>query len=622
MKYICYAAFSEDFVILAHKIFKKLGKTVEIQVWDPQNPLKLINDGVKVIMARGGTAIRIRNTLDIPVVEIPIPFEDIMQALLKASKIGRNIGVIGYNNLLKGLDLLNPLLNINIKQIFANNESEMRDQILKLKNDGIDVIVGGLLQTNIAKELNMNYVRIDLSERSLEYAYNEAERILETILSNTRKNEELNAILDHTKEGYVAIDKEGDITLINQTALKLIPEDHRSFIGTPLINVFPELKGLLDILKTGKESLQETTNLKGINVLYNMIPLKLDNNEVIGAIATFNDINTITKGEHKIRNKILNKGLYATYKFENIKGESKSIKDCINIAKKFATTDSTVLIIGETGVGKELFAQSIHNMSSREFGPFIAVNCASLPESILESELFGYEEGAFTGAKKNGKAGLFELAHKGTIFLDEISEMPLTLQGRFLRILQERKVMRLGSDQVIPIDVRVISATNKKLIDLVAKNQFRDDLFYRLNILTLVIPPLIDRKEDIYILAKAFLINYPKNKKINVTKEAINALQKYNWPGNVRQLQNFIEKLSIIHTSDIIDASIINKMIMNYEPNFQEKNLLKYKAMKSYITKEEIEEALECSKGNKTEAANILGVHRSTLWRLIKKYNI
>jgi PAS domain S-box-containing protein len=622
MKYICYAAYSEDFVLLADEIFKKFKKNIDIRIWDPRNSQKLVEDGIKVILARGGTAMRIRKTLDIPVVDIPIPFTDIVQALLKASKMGENIAVVGYDNLLKGLDLLNPLLNINIKQVFASSESEMRSQILKLKNEGIDVIVGGILQTRIAKELSMNYVRIDLSEKSLEYAYNEAESILATILYNVRKNEELNAILDHTKEGYVAVDKDGNITLINQTALKLIPEHNKQYIGAPLVDVFPELRDLLEILKTGEESLQQISYLKGTNILYNMIPLKLDNKEVIGAIATFNDINTITRAEHKIRDKILNKGLYATYTFDNIKGKSKSIKDCINIAKKFAVTNSTILIVGETGVGKELFAQSIHNMSSRKSGPFVAVNCASLPESILESELFGYEEGAFTGAKKNGKAGLFELAHNGTIFLDEISEMPLTLQGRFLRVLQERKVMRLGSDQIIPIDVRVISATNRKIKDLVTENKFRDDLFYRLNVLTLVIPPLRERKQDIYELAKEFWIYYFKNKKNNLTNDAISALQEYSWPGNIRQLQNFIEKLSIINTSDIIDGSIVNKMIASYEPDCEEKNILKYGKGKSDIAKEEVQEALQLTKGNKTQAANHLGIHRSTLWRLIKKYNI
>ncbi|WP_313233729.1 sigma 54-interacting transcriptional regulator [Tissierella praeacuta] len=623
MSYICYAAFNEDLIELADSIFKKMGKDVDIQIYDPQNPQQLVEKGFKVILARGGTAMRIRNSLNIPVVEIPIPIEDMIQALIKASKIGPNIGVIGYDNLWKGLELINPLLNVDIKQIFVKNENEMETQVVKLKEDNIDVIVGGAHQTRLAKELNMNYVRIDYSEKALIHAYNEAELILQTIFFNNRKNEELNAILDNTKEGYIAIDNKGIITLINKTASKLILDDNIQLKGSLLSDVLPELKELLQTLETGKERLQEIAYLNGTTILYNMIPLKLDNKEVIGAIATFNDINTITTGEHKIRNKILTKGLYATYTFENIKGKSKSMKDAINIAKRFSQTDSTVLILGETGVGKELFAQSIHNFSPRKHGPFVAVNCASLPESILESELFGYEAGAFTGAKKSGKAGLFELAHNGTIFLDEISEMPLTLQGRFLRVLQERKVMRLGSNQIIPIDVRIISATNKRIRDLVTKNKFREDLFYRLNVLTLVIPPLRERKEDIYDLIKDFCMKYSMNKNMKITNDAIMALQKYSWPGNVRQLENFIEKISIINTSNVIDRKIINNMIEKYEPDCEIKNdLIGIDIQGSNITKEEVEEALRLSNGKRIEAAYLLGIHRTTLWRLIKKFNI
>ncbi len=620
MPHIYYAAYNEDLIPLTFQIFKDLGKDAGAMVYDHENPQKILETGAKVLLARGDTANRIRSKLDIPVVEIPIPFDDMIKCLLEASKMGKNIGVVGYNNLLSGLELLNPLLNINIKQVFATTPEETLRKILQLKNEGIDVIVGGIYQTNAAKNLNIKNVRIDFSHKALEYAYNEAESILETILLNNRKNEELKAILDTTKEGYIAVDKNGIITLINQTSLNLISNGISHLIGTPLTDVFPELKNLLDIVNTGEESLQDIIRINGTDMLCNMIPLKHNQNEVIGAIATFNDIYTITKGERKIRNKILNKGFYATYKFEDIKYTSKSIKECISNAKKFAASDSTVLILGETGVGKELFAQSIHNESHRKHGPFVAVNCASLPENILESELFGYEEGAFTGAKKNGKEGLFELAHNGTIFLDEISEMPLSLQARFLRVLQERKVMRLGSDQIIPINVRVISATNKDIKNMVYNKKFRDDLFYRLNVLTLNIPPLRDRKDDLNILIDNFCKTYIKSRNISIENDAIDILKDYKWPGNIRQLKNFIEKLGIISNSDIITKQIIKDSI-NSEPEFETTDYSN-KIIKMSITKEEIYEALSISNGNKAEAANMLGIHRSTLWRLIKKYNL
>lgn len=191
------------------------------------------------------------------------------------------------------------------------------------------------------------------------------------------------------------------------------------------------------------------------------------------------------------------KGFQAAYSFKDICGGSSSIDQCIRYAKRYAHTDLTVLLLGETGSGKEMFAQSMHNASSRRNGPFVAVNCAALPEGILESELFGYDEGAFTGARRSGKMGLFELSHNGTIFLDEIGEMPMSLQSRLLRVLQERRVMRLGGDRVFPVNIRIFAATNQNLIELVQKHKFREDLFYRLNVLTLKIPPLRERPRDI-----------------------------------------------------------------------------------------------------------------------------
>ncbi len=621
MSRICYAAYNEDFIALADGIFRKLGKEVDIQVYDPEHPEELMKQGLRVILARGRTATKIRKQLDLPVVEIPVPFEDMIQALNEASRIGNRIAVIGFGNLLQGLDKLNPLLNVSITQVRASDEDDTVRQMLKLKSEGIDVFVGGKFQARIAKKLHMDYVRIEFSEKALSHAVEEAEALLDTIFCNVRKNEELNAILNNTREGYIAIDRHGSITLINRIALSLLPENQDP-ISRQLVDIFPELKDLLGVLETGKANLQEIAYLKGTAVLCDLIPLKTGSGEIIGAIATFNDTNTITKGEEKIRKQFLDKGLFASYHFEDIKGSSREIKECIDIAKMFSIPDLTVLIAGETGIGKELFAQSIHNESTRSNGPFVAVNCASLPESILESELFGYEEGAFTGAKKSGKTGLFELAHSGTIFLDEISEMPLSLQGRLLRVLQERKVMRLGSDRFIPIDVRVIAATNKKLRDLVGENKFRADLFFRLNVLTLFIPPLRERTDDIYDLFKEFWSESANNRELNILDSAVGVLKEYPWPGNVRQLKNFIEKLKIINTADMISREIIETMINRYEPRAQNENSETYLDRKQEITEEDLKEALRLAKGDQGKAAGILNIHRSTLWRLRKKYSI
>ncbi len=286
-----------------------------------------------------------------------------------------------------------------------------------------------------------------------------------------------------------------------------------------------------------------------------------------------------------------------------------------------------MLILGETGTGKELFAQSIHNESLRADKPFVAVNCAALPENLLESELFGYVEGAFTGARKGGKIGLFELAHSGTIFLDEISEMSPNLQARFLRVLQEKEVVRLGDDRIIPIDVRVIAATNRDLYKQVEEGNFREDLFYRLCVLRLDIPPLRQRKDDLYELVSYFL--YEKSKSLNrkikgISNESIAKIVLYDWPGNVRQLENFLERCVVLCAGDVIDIDVIDEAIIGI-PTYINETENKEKEVQSvnkgvlrHIENEMIKNVLEETNGNKSLAAEKLGISVTTLWRRLK----
>jgi len=644
MSQIWYAAFSEDFVEQAQKIFKKLDKDVIVTVWDPELVPEMLRRGVSVILGRGATALRV---VDLPVVEIPIPFEDMADTLIEASSYGRNIGVIGYNNLLSGLERLNPILNVSIRQIFAVDEDDTYHQIQKLKNEGVDVIVGGLIQTRYARELGLPAVRIELTDKSLSYACQEAEKLIATVKAATRKAEELKTILNTTNEKYVAVDIKGNITWMNRVAKPYLPNPGGLVYDTPITEVLPAFEAVHDVLATGEEIIQETGSINGADILYDMIPLTYKNGEILGAVITFNDAGTITRGEHKIRDKGI-KGFQATYSFKDICGSSQQMNQCIQHAKRYAHTDLTVLLLGETGSGKEMFAQSMHNASSRRNGPFVAVNCAALPEGILESELFGYDDGAFTGARRSGKMGLFELAHNGTIFLDEIGEMPMSLQSRLLRVLQERKVMRLGGDRVFPVNIRIFAATNKNLMELVGEHKFREDLFYRLNVLTLKIPPLRERVEDIPDLANLFLRE--SGGKCCLTPAAEKVLTSYGWPGNARQLRHFMEKVRIICDSSVISGEAAGYVIQNYEPPCEmeqrgnssgflgSNGIGNYKATKGRvnrsqeepgqenisreITEECLAQAMEQAGGNKTKAARILGIHRSTIWRYIKKFGM
>ncbi|MDF2524469.1 MAG: sigma54 specific transcriptional regulator, Fis family, partial [Clostridiales bacterium] len=364
--------------------------------------------------------------------------------------------------------------------------------------------------------------------------------------------------------------------------------------------------------------------------------------EIKGNVVTFQDITKIQEAEGKIRNKIYLRGHIAKYTFDDVMGKSQKIKDVIGMAKHFASVSSNILISGETGTGKELFAQSIHNASDRKNGPFVAVNCAALPENLLESELFGYVEGAFTGAAKSGKLGMFELAHKGTIFLDEVSELPPKLQGRLLRVIQERSIMRLGDDKIISVDVRIIAATNKNLKVLSEKGEFRNDLYFRLNVLKLDLPSLREHPEDIPFLIEKNIERYAKilgKEKLIFTEKGMELLLNYTWPGNIRELQNICERLLVLSMTAAISCKEVEfafsdkdikieksvytpDKMMDMRPQALEHSSGKLKDKISDMERQKITEALDMFHGNKVKTARYLGISRNTLWRRIKEMNL
>ncbi len=341
----------------------------------------------------------------------------------------------------------------------------------------------------------------------------------------------------------------------------------------------------------------------------------LDNNQNIrDVLYIFRDVKKV----RKLANAIM--GRQAIYTFDKIIGQSDKFLKIIEYAKKISDSKSSILIMGESGTGKEIFAQSIHNYSSRRDEPFVAINCAAIPKNLIESELFGYEEGAFTGAKKGGHPGKFEIADGGTIFLDEIGEMPIDMQSRLLRVIEEQTVCRIGSTNDIVVNVRIITATNKNLNEEVKKGNFRKDLFYRLNVLPLKLNPLRERKEDIPLLIDYFMNRISRKlnkKKVKISKGHMKHLLEYKWPGNVRELENFIEL--IINTECIpLNVNSEDKTIeISSGYNIIEENL-----SLDYIEKEHIIRVLKRFKGNITNSAKALGVGRNTLYRKINKYKI
>jgi two-component system, NtrC family, response regulator len=325
----------------------------------------------------------------------------------------------------------------------------------------------------------------------------------------------------------------------------------------------------------------------------------------------------------RMRRRILDleKKLKTRYSFEQISGHSRAIMDCISLARKVAPTDSTVLIEGETGTGKELFAQSIHNDSFRRTRPFIAVNCSAFPRDLLESEVFGYKKGAFTGANFD-KKGLFEEAHEGTLFLDEIGDMDVSLQAKLLRVLEDQSYTRIGDTKPVKADVRIIAATNRDLLQEAHQERFRTDLYYRLSGFKIVVPPLRERKDDLEELALHFITFYSNKTNKNISgmdPDFFRKLKEYNWPGNTRELKNMIERAVILADKDVLTADLLPYEIVN---PVSDTSLSGFEGTMEELEKMHIRKILAMTHGNKTKAAEILGIGIPTLYRKIEKYGI
>ena len=432
------------------------------------------------------------------------------------------------------------------------------------------------------------------------------------------------AILNAVHDGVIAIDRHGIIEQINHSASVFFHIESEQYIGKNIDQLFPE--SILDDITTGNK--QFVDKEVGIAINNKMHYVFLTSHPVNphtssgGAVLSFKNAKEITSLARSF-----NLSGTQPITFDNIIGQGTSIKSVKELSKRVAIGDSSVLILGESGTGKELFARAIHNESLRSNGPFIAVNCAAIPEPLLESELFGYVEGAFTGARRGGKPGKCELAAGGTLFLDEVGDIPLFLQSKFLRMLQERTIERVGGTKTIPIDVRIISATHRDLEAMIESREFREDLYYRINVIPIVLPPLRERIEDIYSISKHFLSKYAMRMNKNITdisSETIDALGRYSWPGNIRELENSIEYAVNVETTNIIMLdSLPNRIKADVETTISE--MEHPKKMNDTIRDVELNEILGAinkfgwTTTGKQTAANHLGISLATLYRRLKK---
>ncbi len=568
-----------------------------------------------ILVARGMTHDVLRDMFpDKHVVQIQLSSFDIFDALVQCRKLqAKKIALCLHNVEIHNLDSLQELCGASIRMYDVADEQSAEAAVCEAASEGADTFVGAGTMCGICDRRGLRRVHIHTKHDAVVAAMQEALNAAKTINLERTRSEIINIMLNHNEDGIIAIDDKGRILAINNQAYRVFQlSTVGELIGQPLSSVGAsgEWKQLLEN-GSGKDRII-CLHDKKYYVQYK--PLS-EMEAGAGALIFIKNTDRIIEEESRIRRGLSEKGLTAKYTFEDILGQSAAIRENIRMAERYSGVNSNVLIIGETGTGKELFAHSIHQASKRSHQPFVALNCAALPENLLESELFGYEAGAFSGASKGGKIGLFELAHKGTIFLDEIGEIPITLQAKLLRVLQEKEIRRIGSTSVHPVDVRVISATNINMEEKIKEGKFRSDLYYRLNLLDISIPPLRERKEDIQELVDHYLTRFAceMGKSIpTVTKDAARILKEHSWPGNVRELRNICERLTVLNDTSIIDEELLCRLkIFRKEETFSVGETADSREDSVY-------DRLKPRK-KKKDLAEELGVSRTTLWRMAKR---
>ena len=591
--------------------------------------LELESKGIEVILARGQTSLLISEIVKIPVHSVPRTAFDIITSLKYAASLGKRILLFSYREKVLDLEITEIIFNIELDQVVFNQLEDIVDLVNRNKNK-YDVFIGGVSLVRIAANYGLMAVEVRSSKEIISTIIDNAISVANTKRKEQEEAQRYLQIINAVSEGIISIDGNGNVVTINDSARRMLKIKPSDIIGKAANSIFPNIY-LNSVIETDKPLTDKIEAINNDRYVVNHLPI-LFNRKPIGLVSTFSDISSVMKVENEVR-QYFAKGLVAKHSFSDIIFTTNVMRKSIANAKKFAKSDYTILITGETGTGKEILAQSIHNYSVRSKKPFVSINCAALSEQLLESELFGFVEGAFTGSKKGGKPGLFELSHLGSIFLDEIASTTQRVQMQLLRVLQEKEVMRIGAERIIPIDTRVIAATNKDLVGEINVNEFREDLYFRLNVLNIYIPPLRKRADDIPLLVDRFIESISSENNIDclsIPHKQIAILQDYTWPGNIRQLQNFVNKLVLLCGS-AIDLDIFEELYyeltqISFHTTVETSSMNVDSTMTSCEAQcteaEKIINALVVAKYNKTEAAKKLNMCRTTLWKKIKKYNL
>lgn len=572
--------------------------------------------GFRVLVSRGVTLRMLAAALpEASLAEIRITGYDLLRALLEAKPQTVRAAIVDYPNVLAGMAAVETILGVKPTIKIAIDEGLDYPAAVKAAvAAGALCVIGNQAVVQEAAACGVAGVLIRSGREAVEQAIATAKQMLEIHRTRDASARQTDIVINAVDYGLVAIDADGAVTAINSEARRLL---NLAPAGTPTVGeeFLARMRQALNDNRPWTGSIIKLA--EGLSVVADYRPIVVGG-RTVGAVATLQELSRLQAMEHKTRHELAQRGLVARHSFLDIQSRTPAMRQVIAEAERFARFDATVLITGETGVGKEYFAHAIHQASPRRKGPFVAVNCAAIPEAILESELFGYAEGAFTGAKRGGKIGLFEQAHRGTVFLDEIGDMSAHLQARLLRVLQEHEVYRLGDDRIIPVDIRVVAATNRDLWTMVEAGRFREDLYHRLDAFTLAVPPLRERPSDIADFAQKFLGELAAEYHAGVREiepAALAGLEKHAWPGNIRELYNVVSRLIALASGPVITAGQVERVLAGRR---QPRRTTAAGGLKA-LEQEAIEAALAKTGGNRQKAADLLGIGRATLWRKLKQ---
>ncbi|MBA4108736.1 MAG: propionate catabolism operon regulatory protein PrpR [Leptothrix sp. (in: Bacteria)] len=582
---------------------------------------------IDVVVAAGSNGGYLRQHLDMPVVLVKVGGFDLMQALTRAKRLSSRVGLVTYEGMAPDMAPFSELFELAVEQRSYRTEDEALSCVQSLKSLGVAVLVGTGMVADLADQMGLTGVFLYSSDAVRE-ALNDAVEVARASRIELAKRERLNTILAQLSDGVIAVDQQERIQTLNPAMAQLLGVLPAQWLGRRLSDLSADLS-LQSTLRLATQELEKIERVKGKALIVNRMPI-IEQGVLTGAVLSCQDPISIQRVDRHIRTRIKPNAPGTRYQLDQFLGQSAAIERIRQLARSCAASQATVLLVGESGTGKELIAQGIHMASDRRELPFVAVNCAAVSESLLESELFGYEEGAFTGARRGGKIGLFEAAHKGTIFLDEVGEMPVSLQTRLLRVLQEREVLRVGAIEPTPVNVRVIAATHRDLMAHVGQGLFRLDLFYRLNILRIDIPPLRERLDDLRPIALALHQQICARLHIEVerTRPLIDALVElachHDWPGNVRELENMVERMMAYAEATQVrmtrEAAIdfVRAIVPELFSAVTAETSPVLKARQAESERADILRVLAECGGDRAQASERLGISRTTLWRKLK----